>query len=277
MLVGHRPGVEQGIGAIPFRSESCSSHHFYYSCYEKWCADIHEPPRFHRKQWEFVYILQTLWERGLLSAGKTGVGFGVGIEPLTALMVKNGCSILATDLGGDEREAKAWAKTNQHSTKLSDLNDRGICPEDLFAKNAAFRPVDMNNIPDDITGHDFCWSACCFEHLGSIKAGLDFYRNSLKTLKPGGLAVHTTELNLSSDTDTLESGSTVLFRKSDIKGLIEGLEADGHTCEPLLIHEGSQPIDNFIDIPTYSSDHHLRLTLGNYATTSIGIITRKAG
>ncbi|MBV5337004.1 MAG: hypothetical protein J0653_03215, partial [Deltaproteobacteria bacterium] len=71
---------------------------------------------------------------------------------------------------------------------------------------------------------DFCWSSCSLEHLGSIKAGLDFIKASLKTLKVGGVAVHTTEYNVSSDEATIDNNPTlVLFRRCDIQGLVEEL------------------------------------------------------
>ena len=50
-------GVVKDFGAIPFRSESCSSHHFLLSCYPYWCETFDSIPGHHRKQWEFVYIL----------------------------------------------------------------------------------------------------------------------------------------------------------------------------------------------------------------------------
>lgn len=268
-------GVVKELGAIPFRSESCSSHHFLLSCYPYWCDHFREMPRHHRKQWEFVYILQALWERGYLNDGKRGLGFGVGKEPLAAVMANHGCEVVATDLDPDAKASAAWAQTNQHSSTLADLNERGICDPDAFDRLVSFQPADMNNISEDLRGFDFCWSACCFEHLGSIDAGLAFYRNSLDTLKPGGLAIHTTELNLSSDADTLETGNTVLFRKSDLAAMMAELTAQGHCCEPLLIHHGSQPLDGFVDMPPYLDDPHLRLGIAQYVTTSVGIITRK--
>ena len=36
---------------------------------------------------------------------------------------------------------------------------------------------------------DFVWSACAFEHLGSILNGLEFVVNSVKCLKPGGVVL----------------------------------------------------------------------------------------
>lgn len=268
-------GVVKDFGAIPFRSESCSSHHFLLSCYSYWCETFDSAPLYHRKQWEFVYILQALWERGLLETGKRGLGFGVGKEPLASVMAAHGCEIVATDLGAEEQAAASWSETGQHSVALADLNENGHCPAAEFERLVSFEAVDMNNIPDTLRGFDFCWSACCFEHLGSIEAGLAFYRNSLDTLKPGGLAIHTTELNLSSDEDTLEKGDTVLFRKKDLIALIDDLTAQGHYCEPLLIHHGSQPLDGFVDMPPYLDDPHLRLGIAQYVTTSVGIITRK--
>ncbi|KIN61582.1 Methyltransferase type 11 [Sulfitobacter noctilucae] len=269
-------GVLPGMGPIPFRSETCSSHHFLLSCYQHWCQEIDEVPRYHRKQWEFVYILQSLWERGYLTAGKRGVGFGVGREPLSAVMASHGCNVVATDLEVEAQMSADWANTVQHASTLAHLNDKGICAPSVFEKNVTFRPVNMNHIPSDLQGFDFSWSACCLEHLGSLQAGMDFYKNSLACLKPGGLAIHTTEINLSSLEDTVEVGDTVLYRQQDIERLMDELRSEGHACEPLLIHYGSQPIDGFVDVPPYRVEPHLRLTLEQYVTTSIGVITRKA-
>ena len=47
------------------------------------------------------------------------------------------------------------------------------------------------------------WSSCSLEHLGSISHGIEFILNSLKCLKQHGVAVHTTEFNLSSNEETL--------------------------------------------------------------------------
>lgn len=269
-------GVLPHIGPLPFRSESCSSHHFLLSCYQHWCNEIKQHPTYHRKQWEFVYILQALWERGLLELGKRGLGFGVGREPLTAVMAAHGCKVLATDIDADSQSSEGWADTGQHSTTLEDLNAQAICEEGAFKENVSFAPVDMNNIPSDLRGFDFCWSACCFEHLGSIKAGLEFYKNSIECLKPGGFVIHTTELNMSSNEQTLDNDATVLFRRRDLEELIADLRAQGHYCEPLLVHYGSQPVDGFIDMPPYRIDPHLRLAIAQYVSTSVGIITRKA-
>lgn len=136
----------------------------------------------------------------------------------------------------------------------------------------------MNAIPDHLSGRfDFCWSTCCFEHLGSLEHGLRFVENSMKTLKPGGVAVHTTEFNLSSETETLESPTLSIYRRCDIQTLISRLEAAGHSVEPLDLDKGTTFVDQHIDLPPYRNEPHLRLRIGSYDCTSVGIIVTRGG
>jgi hypothetical protein len=134
----------------------------------------------------------------------------------------------------------------------------------------------MNDIPSHLTDYDFCWSSCCFEHLGNLQHGIDFVINSVeRTLKVGGVACHTTELNLSSDDDTMETGAVVLYRKKDLERLCRILEERGHSAEPLRIEPGTLPPDYFVDVPPYRSSPHLKLLYGSYITTSVGILARR--
>jgi hypothetical protein len=230
--------------------------------------------QYHRKLWEWVIVTQALKERGCLSGGKRGLGFAVGQEQLPAFFAKNGCIITATDLDTNDERSKKWQETNQLA-KTQFLNKKGICPEDTFKKNVTYRPVDMNIIPDDLKEFDFTWSDCSFEHLGSIQNGLDFILNQMKTLKTGGWAVHTTELNLSSNNQTLDSGSTVLFRKKDIEWLINELEKQGNYVSPMNWELDNTEIDTNVDIPPYTGKYHLKLNLAGFVSTSIMIIIQK--
>ena len=133
----------------------------------------------------------------------------------------------------------------------------------------------MNAIPDDLVGFDFCWSACALEHLGSLRHGFDFIENSLKCLKPGGVAVHTTEFNLGSDLRTLARGPSVVYRERDLVDFARELCRDGHLIT-LNLHPGSEPTDRMVD-RDYDSDIHLRLYVRKRAlATSIGLTIRKA-
>src|SRR5262249_5108037 len=151
-----------------------------------------------------------------------------------------------------------------------------ICDPEQFAANIRFREIDMNHIPKDLHRQfDFTWSACSLEHLGSIIKGLDFIVNSTRLLRPGGVCVHTTEINLSSNNDTLESRDLVLFRKRDIEQVVGRLESLGCAVFPIDWSKGKGWLDDYIDLPPYLEAPHLRLRLGNFNSTSIGLIIKR--
>lgn len=262
-----------------FNSEPCKQAHFSLPLYQYWCIKMNQAPEFKRKQWEFVYIIQCLYERGLLNAVSSGVGFGVGKEPLVSLFASKGCDVLATDISEETGRKLGWVQSDQHTGDSYDpLWIEEICSRSEFKQRVSFRHVDMNDIPDDIQSFDFCWSACAFEHLGSIKKGLEFVEKSLRCIKPGGLAVHTSEYNLSSNENTQDDNPyLVLFRQRDYKKLFERLESAGHKVYPVSFEPGEGYVDNFVDIPPYyRKNMHLNLLIGKYVTTSFGLVIRKA-
>jgi hypothetical protein len=128
---------------------------------------------------------------------------------------------------------------------------------------------------EKLRGFDFLWSSCAFEHLGSLMAGHQFVVESMKCLKPGGLAVHTTEFNAGSNDATVSEGATVIYRKKDIEALASDLRSKGHLIS-LNFDSGNLPADYHIDIPPYTHDTHLKLRLQQHTTTSIGIVVRCA-
>lgn len=258
------------------KSELCKAKDLYTDWYKRWCGEISEVPRFHRKQWEYVYIMQALWERGCLQEGKKGLVFAVGTEPLPAAFANYGCEIMATDIAPEKGQVLGWDDKDQLCFGTESLNNRKLCDEITFKRHVKYRPVDMNHIPADLTGFDFNWSSCSFEHLGSIKKGLNFLRNQLKTLRPGGWAVHTTEYNISSDDRTLDNNdNTVIFRKRDIDKVIQQLRDEGHFVEEVDYSLGGLPEDFHVDVFPYKQDIHLRLQMNEFVATSIGIIIRK--
>jgi hypothetical protein len=241
--------------------------------YAQWCEELRETPRLHRKQWEFVYIMQVLSHMGMLTPGRRGLGFGVGNEPLPAAMAARGCEIVATDCDYEQAKAAGWVSTDQHTTGA--VNDRGICDAVAFAERVRFRVVDMNAIPEDLLNFNFTWSSCALEHLGSIANGLRFIKQSLRPLVSGGIAVHTTEFNCYSNKQTIDNEGTVLFRRRDIERLASELSAEGHQIS-LNFELGSSPIDTHIDVAPYSENRHLKLLIGRFASTSYGLMIQKA-
>ena len=260
---------------FPF-SSACRQNCFEQPWFAYWAGRLGERPAYHRKLWELVYVVQALHERGQLKSGSRGLGFGVGREALSALFAAHGCNIVGTDMAPEEASKAGWVRTAEHAGAKEFLRRPDICDDATFSRNVSFRVCDMNAIDHELEGFDFCWSACAYEHLGSIELGLRFVENSLATLKPGGWAIHTTELNLSSDTSTIDDETTVLFRRRDFEALAQRLRAQGHVVAPLDFSTGDQPMERYIDVPPYRHEPHLVLALKGYATTSFGLIVQKA-
>jgi SAM-dependent methyltransferase len=260
------------------RYSTCSTADFTHPRLAEICALWNEQPHLHRKLWEHAFIVHHLETAGCLTAGSRGIGFGVGTEPLPAVFASMGAGILATDAPIEHARRDGWVDTNQFAMSAGSLTHDGICAPETFLERVEYRTVDMNRIPDDITDFDFCWSSCCFEHLGSLRHGIDFVIDSVeRTLRPGGVAVHTTEFNLSSDDDTVETPTLSIYRRRDIETLIASLEARGHTVDPLAVAPHAHVLDYFVDTPPYHHGLHLKLALEGYVTTSVGLVIRRGG
>jgi hypothetical protein len=264
------PGPHHQLCSTICRTEQLESPPLRY-----WLQRLGETFAYHRKAWEYALICQALYERDLLCEGKRGLGFAVGCEPLPALFAHFGCQVTASDLAQDDKRSQKWSRSNQWAGELSRLARPAICDDGLFQQRVSYLPVDMNDIPDDLTGYDFTWSSCSFEHCGSIQLGARFLQQQMKCLQVGGWAVHTTEFNLTSNHKTRETGTTVVFRRQDIEAMCRQLRNDGHYVEPLDLTVGTQPLDHYVDDKPYSPARHLRLRIGDWAATSIALIIRK--
>jgi SAM-dependent methyltransferase len=276
--VGSEKPLHNTATPVFLTSSLCQQVHFTLDQYRFWVHQIKDKPRFLRKQWEFFFIAQALFERHMLCGGRTGIGFGVGMEPLPALFASFGVQIVATDHSYESAEQAGWVKSSEHSTDLSSLNARGICTDAMFRQLVRFAEVDMNALPAHLAGQfDFCWSSCALEHLGSLKHGIEFVKNSLDVLKPGGIAVHTTEFNMSSDDRTIESQGLSVYRRRDIEQLVGEIEVAGHLVEPIDWTYGAGLAETIVDLPPWGrGEPHLRLLLGEFECTSIGLIIRRA-
>jgi len=225
-----------------------------------------------RKTWEFVYICQALKEHEMLKADTRGLCFAAGKEPLPAIFATLGCKITATD--APPQIADNWKRGNQQSDCIENLYYPHIIDKEKFLQNVSFKYADMNNIPQDEKDYDFLWSACALEHLGSIHAAKDFIYRAMNCLKPGGIAVHTTEFNLNSSFDTLIRNEISVLRSIDLIEVAEHLQLMGHQIEPLDFRLDDSLADDDVAFPPYS-EPHFKLCLQNYIVTSFGLIIHK--
>lgn len=233
--------------------------------------ELHENWAKHRKLWEYCVIAQVYHER--IGFGGSVLGFGIGREPLAAWFAAQVAQVVATDRPD---QTAAWTSTAQHAASLEELRRDDVCPPEAFAARVQFRPLDMNLIPDDLMRgqFDMTWSSGSFEHLGSLAHGLAFFCRQMACLKPGGLAVHTTEYNPRDVWRTLDAPELALYRSSDLQALGQRLLAQGDTLWPLDLVTGDEPADRHIDREPYGLPH-LTIAVGPFVTTSVLLVAEK--
>ena len=257
-------------------SRLCTETELMSPDFQQWAQILREPHmNLHRKLWEWCFITDVLSKEGMLKSGRNALGFAVGREPLVSFFASKGVTVLASDLDVERASTAGWVGSNEHAASLEILNERNICPPEVFKDRVTFRELDMNDfLGEGLNSFDFVWSSCAFEHLGSLEHGLSFVENAMACLKPGGLAVHTTEFNVGSNDVTHSEGGTVIYRRQDIDGLVQRLRKSGHQIK-VEYNFGDQPADYNVDVPPYTHDVHLKLHLMGHTTTSIGLVIRK--
>ena len=276
----------------PERVPLCSKPATQADMESRWAAyclsELRVPFMFHRKLWEFAYVLQALWEAGMLEPGRRGLGFGCGREPVPSYLASRHVEVCVTDLAPEQTVGRGWQETAQHTATLDLAFHAHLVPRDVFDRQVRLEYVDMNAIPEHLRGFDFAWSICALEHLGSIDKGLAFIENSLATVRSGGMVVHTTEFNFTRDDETIDNWMTVLFQRRHFQQLAERLQDQGHQVAPLDFDVGDAPMDHFIDLPPFRDDWsghlkqcwpgstpHLKLNIDGFPTTCFGLIVTK--
>jgi SAM-dependent methyltransferase len=270
-------GIAPPINGPYMAYSTCSAADMRHPQFLEFCAALHLPPAFHRKLWEWAFVTYHLQRLGAVGSGKRGLVFGVGAETLPEYFASLGADIVATDAPPDIGVSAGWQSTNQFVGSADRLWRGSHIDRATFLSRVSYETCDMTNIPSHLAGFDFCWSSCCFEHLGSLEAGADFVVNSVEnTLRPGGVAVHTTEFNLTSNDETLTDGPTVIYRKRDMEELINRLRQRGHDVSDLKIAPHTDPLDFHVDIPPNAPGApHLKLRMSKYNVTSVGLAIRR--
>jgi hypothetical protein len=227
------------------------------------------------KFWQNAILAQLLDQNGALKKGKVGIGFGVGSERLPALFASLGVSVVATDQDPSSKEADRW-DNGQLARRASELNAVGICRNDQFESLVSFQPVDMNQIPKELNGRfDFVWSNCAAGHLGSIQDGLNFFLHSSKCLKPGGIAVHTTELNVLSEDETVDDQPTVIFQLKHLLQLANELQAEGCVLEEPEVNFFDDPRDGWFTLDPKFGNGYSKIQVGGHIATQIALVIRR--
>ncbi len=267
---GPEPSLEQPT------SQLCTAGQFAEAAYREGCRALREPPMMHRRQWEYVWIMRCLEMAGVLGPGRRGLGFGQAGDPLVAAVAARGCAVVA-GMAPDRGTVRLGAAEPAQGDTLGELNARGLCTPQQFRSLASQRPLDMNFLPGDLQDFDFVWSCSSIEHLGSVEHALAFLLRAMRCVRRGGIALHTTAFNLSSDGSTVECAELSVIRRRDVERLEKLLERDGYRLWPVRLHPGTRGVDRYVDVPPYRPEPHLKVRFGRYVVTSIGLAIARAG
>lgn len=272
--------------AIGVSSRLCCQADIEHDWLRHWCGELRMAPLYHRKVWEDCFVLQALWESGMLLPGRRALGFGVGREWLPAYFAGRGIAgrgieVVATDLDRADARAQGWIGSRQHADATDALFRPDLVPEAAFRRLVTHRAVDMAAIPADLTTgrFDFLWSICSLEHLGTLEAGEAFVLEAMRCLRPGGIAVHTTEYNFDAAGPTMGVGPTVLYQRRHLDRLAASLAEAGHAMLPLPEAGEAGVLDRLVDLPPFgrhdgTAPPHLRLALDGYTVSAAGLIVR---
>jgi FkbM family methyltransferase len=246
---------------LDWKSEVISEKRFKETNYFLWMNFLRDAPRLHSKQFQNYAIMEAA--NSILDLGSTNVkaiGFGVGIEPIPAGLAKLGFDVLATDYL-DGEIAYEWKNTDQLVSSPEDLNGRGILTKSEFMSKVKFMNMDMNKIPLEFDNRfDFVWSSCALGHIGGYQNGLDFILRSVELLKPGGIALHTTELDVSPGESKFESPTLSLYRERDLRELINNLKSRGYQVDQFS-NDGKWDgqSERFVDREPWGDRPHIRI------------------
>lgn len=148
-----------------------------------------DPGRFHRKVWEFNQTLYGLRRLRRLAPGATALGIGCGHEELMYFLANRIRHVTATDLyEGTWIGGESDADVLQHPAKYAPFKYR----ED----HLEVRRMDGLALDAPEATFDFAFCLSSIEHFGGLADKLRALQEMFRVLKPGGVAVLTTEVVL---------------------------------------------------------------------------------
>lgn len=247
-------------------SQLVSAAQFYEPRFAEVAARLKLEPVLDRKIWEYCFIVNAIETYATTGPGTRGLAFGCGMEFITSVLAAEGSGILATDYVEQSHDWQAKG--------LEDLFSAAHIDRATFDRNVTFQHLDMNAIGPELRGFDFLWSTGSLEHIGGYRNGLEFIENAMNCLKPGGIAVHTTEFTLTSEHVGYDTPNLSFYCRRDIEDLADRLIKAGHMTI-LNFERGSTVADTHVDTPPYNYGRTLTAHFSHHVITSIGLVIQK--
>ena len=148
-----------------------------------------DPARLHRKDWEFAQGVYGLRKLHCLAPEATALGLGAGAEPILFFLAGRLRRVVATDLyAGDFSRQEADPRI---------LRDpEAFAPFSYHRERLEVRRMDATAIDYPPESFDLVFSFSSFEHFGPRRAQRRCLGEIHRVLRPGGIAVLTTEVIL---------------------------------------------------------------------------------
>jgi SAM-dependent methyltransferase len=148
-----------------------------------------DPARFHRKIWEFNQTLFGLRALRRLAPDAVALGIGCGHEELMYFLANRVARVVATDLyEGAYIGGESDADVLEYPEKYAPFRYRRDHLEVRRMNGLSLEAVDAS--------FDFAFCLSSIEHFGSRADKLQALREMFRVLRPGGVAVVTTEVIL---------------------------------------------------------------------------------
>ncbi len=237
--------------------------------------DLHEFPRFHRKQWEFATVFHVLKSLGLLEPTNSALSMGGGKERLSYAVASRIKHLFITDLY-DAQTMWDCARTEDPERFIKSDMPFPVDPSRLSALRMDMRKLEF---PD--ASFDFCYSSCAIEHIGSDKDFQSHLKEVNRVLKEGGIYVFTTELHYGPE--LIVAPNNYIFSASYLNYLFSQspLLPESEFDANLTPHRTNYPVPVTLDISilgSYLSDSypHLQLLAGKHPFSSALFVLRKS-
>jgi SAM-dependent methyltransferase len=242
--------------------------------------ELKEQPRFHRKQWEFVMIFLVLRKLGFLDNKKIGLSMGGGSERVLYSIANHVKKLFVTDLY-DENTTWDCART--------------FNPDDFITQNKPFEvddekitalKMDMRLLEFDDNSFDFCYSSCAFEHIGGFDDFTQHLDEVYRCLKPNGVYVFTTELQLGET--TIQDKNNYIFSPGILQLILDNAKLSLELNPDAILTDivSNYPLPSNISNLCSSEENtitdiimkdypHTILLRGKYPFTSLQLVLRK--
>src|SRR6187200_1831252 len=232
----------------------------------------------HRKDWEWALGIIAMRRFGKLNEKSTAIGVGSGTEPVPFYLANKVKYVYATDLYGQNDGWKRAAPSDFPE------NPKKYAPFPYKEDALTVLRMDGTKLEFPSESFDIAFSFSSIEHFGgkNHSGALRSVKEMERVLKPGGLAVITTEYIIN-DKEHLE----FFNRRTIYSDLIDKLERL-KLVEPLDLRITSKTLDTVMDYPSavywdassnddeFKKNHPLVLIrVGNILVTSLMLTLQK--